>query len=229
MDSEDHFKKLVAVMGDPVRAVMLWNLLDGRALTATELAIRADVSAQNASMHLKRLITAKVLSVENQGRHRYYRISRPEVAYAVESLGSLAHHDLSQPETKSNDDALGIRYCRTCYDHLAGKVGVLLADQFLKLNLLVIQNKSFVVTGKGARWFTEFGIPVEELRKQRRSFARHCLDWSERRYHVAGALGAALLKELLKRDWIRSSRSSRAIKITEKGRAGIYQQLKLTL
>lgn len=223
------FKSVVSLIADPVRAVMLWNLLGGKALTATELAIRADVSAQNASMHLKRLIDSGILNVCHQGRHRYYKIERPEVAYAIEALGSLAQMEELSRSSLATTDTDGVRYCRTCYDHLAGKVGVQITEHLVKSGLLTVNGNSYSVTAAGNEWFSGFNIDTELIRKERRSFARLCLDWSERRHHLAGALGAALLAELLSRGWIRPSKNSRAALVTEKGRNGLYEELRLIL
>src|SRR5882762_2925095 len=124
---EHHFKEIAALIGDPVRATIMWKLLDGKAFTATELAIAADTSASNISMHLARLLQAGLLRVENQGRHRYYKFARKEIAYAIEAMASLITVPAVAGKTNS-DEMPAIKYCRTCYDHLAGKTGVALTD-----------------------------------------------------------------------------------------------------
>lgn len=230
MDVNQEFKSLAALIGDPVRVIMLWNLLDGKAFTATELAISADVSAQSASMHLSKLVQANLLTVESQGRHRYYRFSRPEVAYVIEAMANLLPHHQSNVRANGNSDhGNAIKYCRTCYDHLAGKVGVAVTEQLLKQKLIMADGKHYDVTLKGIKWFGEFGVAIDELKKERRAFARQCLDWSERRHHLAGSLGAALLEQMLKRGWMRSMKDSRAVIVTARGQKELYDQLHLSI
>jgi DNA-binding transcriptional ArsR family regulator len=212
---------ITSLIVDPVRTNILWSLLDGRAYTATELAIQSDTSPQNISMHIKKLIQADLLTAESQGRHKYYRFSKPEVAYAMEAIGSLipkANHKVivSSPNNQA------IKYCRTCYDHLAGKVGVMLTDGLIKQKLITLHGSQYEVTKKGNKVFDEFGINTNELSKGRRTFAKPCLDWSERRHHLAGSLGAAILDQLLTLGWIRRVRESRAVIISSKGHTGFY-------
>jgi DNA-binding transcriptional ArsR family regulator len=230
MDVSDQFKSIAALIGEPARAIMLWNLLDGKAFTATELAITADVSPQSASMHLNKLVQADLLTVESQGRHRYYRFSKPEVAYVIEAMANLLPPEKMKNQNleKANSDN-GIKYCRTCYDHLAGKVGVAITEQLLKQKIIVIQEKQYDVTSKGINWFKGLGISVIELKNERRVFARQCLDWSERRHHLAGVLGAALLDKMLALAWIRKTKDSRVVIVTSKGQQGFYQTLNLVL
>ena len=227
MEIQDDFKHIAALIGEPARALILWNLLDGRAMTATELAILAEVSAQSASMHLAKLLQAELLAQEKQGRHRYYRLARPEVAYVIESMASLLPGKKTIPKTTVQNS--GIRYCRTCYDHLAGKVGVELTDKLVRSGYIKPADGIYSVTGKGEQWFSDLDIPVAELRIQKRAFARQCLDWSERRNHLAGSLGAALLNSMLSRDWLRRKKGSREIIVTSKGSGRIYELLKLSV
>ena len=205
---------------------MLWHLLGDKALTATELAMGANVSPQSASMHLNKLVNAGLLSMEKQGRHRYYRFSGPDAAYAVEAIANLlpADRPVRDPAVGEVDD---IRFCRTCYDHLAGRVGVLLTDRLLKQNIIVRAGSEFETGRKGAAWFRSMEIDVAELKNMRRDFARACLDWSERRHHLAGALGAAILETMLESDWIRRVKQSRSIILTSKGRRRMYELLGL--
>src|ERR1700760_4028829 len=149
---------MAALIGDPIRANILWALLDGRAYTATELAVTVDTTPQNLSMHLSKLIKADLLSVEIQGRHRYYAFSRPEVAYAVESLAGLLP---SKPKEAAVKEDPPIRTCRTCYDHLAGKVGVALTETLVQQQVIEHKGKNFVPTPKGIHWFKELGIDCE--------------------------------------------------------------------
>jgi DNA-binding transcriptional ArsR family regulator len=230
MDASKQFKSIASLIGEPVRATMLWNLLDGKAFTATELAIQADVSPQSASMHLNKLVQADLLTVESQGRHRYYRFSKPEVAYVIEAMINLLPEDKGKNKSDENlKITSGIKYCRTCYDHLAGKIGVAITDQLLKQKIIRVTGKEYDITPAGAKWFLTLGIQIADLQNERRVFARQCLDWSERRHHLAGTLGAALLHQLLTLGWIRKVKDSREVTITAKGQAGLYKMLKLSI
>lgn len=219
---------ITSLIGDPVRTNILWTLLDGRAYTATELAIQADTSPQNISMHLSKLISADLLTVESQGRHKYYRFARQEVAYAIEALGNLVPTDKHKRIT-SNPENSTIKYCRTCYDHLAGKVGVLMTEALIKQKIIELNTSDYIVTRKGDKFFSELEINTDELKKHRRIFAKPCLDWSERKHHLAGSLGAALLDKMLSLDWLRKTSHSRAITITSNGRQQLYNTLKISL
>lgn len=224
---ENQFKQVASLIGDPTRATIMWTLLDGKAFTATELAIAVDTSPQNISMHLTKLVQADLLSVESQGRHKYYKFSRKEIAYAIEAMANL----MPQPAAKNNltNDFSAIKYCRTCYDHLAGKVGVLITDSLLKQKIIIDTNNTFKLSNKGEKWFSSIGISIEDLKQQRRSFIRPCLDWSERRHHIAGSLAASLLDTMLSSDWIRKTKNSREIIITAKGQKKLYEHFDLSV
>lgn len=225
---ENQFKQIAGLIGDPTRAAIMWTLLDGKAFTATELAMAAATTPQNISMHLAKLVQADLLCVESQGRHRYYKYARKEVAYAIEAMTSL----LPAPSAKSpvdSDNNSAIKNCRTCYDHLAGKVGVAVTDSLLRQKILIEKNDQFEVSSKGEKWFASLGIDTGELQQQRRSFLRPCLDWSERRHHIAGSLAAALLDKMIARDWLRKTKNSRALVVTAKGEKQFYEYLKLAL
>jgi len=223
---EKQFSEIASLIGDPVRSTILWTLMDGRAYTATELSIFADTSAQNISMHLSRLVQNDLLSVEKQGRHRYYRFARPEVAYAVEALANLIPGKPADRKISDESDS-AVRYCRTCYDHLAGKIGVAITGSLLKQQLILQQKNTFTISAKGNKWFGALEIDIAALQSQRRILVRPCLDWSERQYHLAGAAGAALLHKMLKEDWIRRTRNSRAVIITAKGRKQLNVYFKI--
>jgi len=225
---ENEFKQIAGLIGDPTRASIMWALLDGKAFTATELAIAAATTPQNISMHLAKLVQADLLSVESQGRHRYYKYARKEVAYAIEAMTSLLPPaSVNSPADKENNSA--IKHCRTCYDHLAGKVGVALTDSLLKQKILVEKDNQFEVSVKGEKWFAAFDIDADELKQQRRSFLRPCLDWSERRHHMAGSLAAAFLDKMIAQDWFRTTKNSRALVVTAKGQKKLYEYFKLVL
>lgn len=218
---------ITSLIGDPVRTKILWTLLDGRAYTATELAICADTSPQNMSMHLGKLLQANLLVAEPQGRHKYYRFSRPEVAYAIEAIGNLIP-DEKHRKIVDNTSNAAIKHCRTCYDHLAGEVGVLLTAEFIQQKFIEQEGKTYLVTEKGSAFFSEFDIDTDELKKSRRIFAKPCLDWTERKPHLAGALGAAFLEKMLLSDYFRKTKGSRAIVITAKGRQQLYDRFKIS-
>lgn len=225
---EDQFIKTATLIGDATRASILWNLLDGRAFTATELAIAIETSAQNISMHLGKLLDANLISVEKQGRHKYYRFSNKEVAYAVEAMANL----IPKPEIsakKKTENYPPIKYCRTCYDHLAGKIGVALADSLLEQKIIIEKNNTFEITSEGEKWFSDFGVNIGDAKKQKRIFLKPCLDWSERRYHIAGSVGTLLLNKMLEQDWIRRTKDSRVIIITGKGEKEMLQNFKIVV
>jgi DNA-binding transcriptional ArsR family regulator len=223
---KEHFKQTAALIAEPVRATILWTLLDGKSFTASELAITADTSASNISMHLSKLVNAGLLKAENHGRHRYYSYARKEVAYAVEALGTMI--PTSSKKMIADDESIApIHQCRTCYDHLAGKTGVAITDAFIKQKMIAMIDNNFILTAKGKKWFFEYNIDIETLQQQRRSFLRPCLDWSERRYHMAGSLAAALLDKMLLQDWLRRVKNSRAVIVTAKGQKNLYDMLKV--
>ena len=219
---EKEIEHITSLIGNPVRTRILWALLDGRAYTATELAVCTDTSAQNLSMHLSKLIQAGLLVSDSQGRHKYYRFARQEVAYAIEAISNLIPVK-DQKRIVQKDDNSAIRQCRTCYDHLAGKVGVMITESLLKQELMMWQDKSFQITGAGIKFFAQLNIDIKELEMQRRAFARPCLDWSERKHHLAGSVGAALLHQMEAKDWVRRSKQSRAVKITTLGQKELYR------
>ena len=219
---EKEIENITSLIGNPVRTRILWALLDGRAYTATELAVFTETSPQNLSMHLSKLIQADLLAVESQGRHKYYRFAKQEVAYAIEAISNLIPEE-NQKRIVRQDDNSAIRHCRTCYDHLAGKVGVMITESLLQQKMMVWQDKCFHITEAGEQFFTQLNIDTKELEKQRRAFARPCLDWSERKHHLAGSVGAALLQQMEAMDWIRRSNQSRAVKITTKGQKELYR------
>ncbi len=225
---EDQFIKTASLIGDPTRASILWTLLDGRAFTATELAVSANTSPQNISMHLGKLLDADLLCVEKQGRHKYYRFSNKEVAYALEAMASLVPKPKVSLKTKA-ENYPPIKFCRTCYDHLAGKIGVALTDSLLEQKIIVEKNNAFEISTEGEKWFSSFGINLEEAQKQKRIFLKPCLDWSERRNHLAGSVGALLLNKMISEDWLRKTKNSRAIIVTAKGEKELLRHFKIVV
>jgi len=228
MDAEDKFVSIAALICEPTRAKMLWNLLDGRAFTASELSVVADISASAASNHLAKLLEAEIIKVEIQGRHRYFALSNAEVAYAVEGLASLANNS-STKSIKKEPEKNGVKYCRTCYDHLAGFVGVQLVETLEKKGYLAKSKKGYSVSEKGWEWFSIFNISNENCENSRRAITRQCLDWSERRPHLAGQLGAVFLEKMFERKWFRKIEFSRELVVTAKGRQELYDLLGIVL
>ena len=208
--------RIAAAIGEPARARMLFSLADGHARTSTELAMVADVSPSTASAHLNRLKTERLVKVHVQGKHRYYSLEGPNVATALEGLSVLAggSRDKFVPNTPSR-----LLAARTCYDHMAGTLGVSLHDRFKALRWLSSdRDDAYDLTLAGTKGFEALGIDLEATRALRRRFAYACLDWSERRPHLGGALGAGLLNVALKRKWVVQDLDSRAIGITRLGR-----------
>jgi DNA-binding transcriptional ArsR family regulator len=210
---------IAAAIGEPARARMLYCLMDGHARTSTELAVVAEVSPSTASAHLNRLKQEHLVKALVQGKHRFYSLDGPDVASVLEGLSVLA--GVSRPKFVPTTPSR-LREARTCYDHLAGRVGVLLHDRFKVLGWLSAGSTSgaaaYDITRDGALAFEALGIDLEATRTLRRSFAYACLDWSERRPHVGGALGAALLRVALKRKWVVRDLDSRALGVTSLGR-----------
>lgn len=212
-----HIASAAKLIGEPARAQMLIALLGSRAMTATELAHGANVSPQTASSHLSQMLDGELLALEKQGRHRYYRLASPEVAAALEALMSLR----ADKVTALNDVLEPIHLARSCYDHVAGRLGVALADGLQAKGWLTATETGYEVTVGGETAFTDLGIDLATLRKQRRHFARQCLDWTERRPHVGGALGAALMIQLLERRWLKKDSKERVLHLTKPGQDGL--------
>ena len=225
---EENFIRMAKLIGDPARAAMLWNLLDGRAYTAGELALCADLSASAASNHLNKLVTEGLLTMERQGRHKYFAFASPQIAAVIEAMGTLAPwHSVRDPARTARQQ--GLWYCRKCYDHLAGQVGVQLTEAMVQKDFLRRQESSFSVTESGEAWLAGLDIRSSTLMNGRRPLARPCLDWSERKVHLAGSLGQALLEKYLAYDWIRVTQGSRAVIVTGKGRQLFGEQLQISL
>ncbi len=223
-----YIAEAAALIGDPSRAAMLSALMDGRALTATELAYSSGITPQTASGHLARLKEARLVEVEKQGRHRYYRLANVHVAHALEALAVLAVHGAPRHRpTGPRDEAL--RFARTCYDHLAGRLGVAITQSLLSDGSLTQAENAFAFTPEGRTRLEKFGLDFSKIGKGRRSVATRCLDWSERTPHLGGALGALLLEDLDARDWLSRVPGSRAVTLTKAGRAGMRKQFDISL
>ena len=211
--------RIAEAIGEPARARMLYSVMDGRARTSTELALVAGVSPSTASTHLARLRREELVSLQVQGKHRYYGLAGPEVAAVLETLSGLVGgaRRAFVPNTPEH-----LRAARTCYDHLAGALGVALHDRLIALEWLARDRSTaldaYALTPRGATALAALGIDVDTARRARRRFAFACLDWSERRAHIGGAVGAALLAHFLARRWVKPERETRALEITATGR-----------
>lgn len=216
-----------ALVGVPARANILSALFDGRALTATELACAAGVSPQTTSSHLAKLVHAGLLIAEAHGRHRYYRLAGQEIAEALEPLAVIAAHK-PVPSRVRTPELETLRDARVCYDHLAGRVGVAITDSLIRQKQIEPVERDYRVTRHGMRLFQELAINVDRLKSERRVFARQCLDWSERRPHMAGALGAALATTFLERGWITRPRKGRQVFVSDSGGRAFARHFQLT-
>ena len=219
-----------ALMGDPSRASMLMALMSGEALTAGELAFRAGVALPTASGHLAQLVDGGLLAVAKQGRHRYYRLAGPAVAHAVETLSDLAIQVSPSPRRVMPEDA-PLRRARTCYDHLAGRLGVAVAEGLVDRRVLrrTDEGLALVRRGSGEALLHSWGIELAHLEGARRPVVRSCIDWTERRPHLAGSLGAAIVDRFLDTGWIRRRRDDRAVTVTPLGERRLREELGVTV
>ena len=219
---------IAELIGEPSRAQILVALLDGRALPAGALARIAGVSAQSASAHLSQLANGGLLKVERDGRHRYYRIAGREVAHAVEALGAIS--TVQRPGGLLQDRQRNALYlARSCYDHLAGRIAVEMAEALESLKVISpCGEREYRIGSRGNEWFANIGVEIDGLRRSRRSFARECLDWTERKSHIAGALGAAIFSRFVALRWIARREKTRALRITQLGSREIRARLGIT-
>lgn len=227
-DSETSVSAIAAAIGEPARARMLFGLMDGQPRTSTELAVIAGVSASTASVHLNRLKAQRLVKVVARGKHRYYSLEGSRVAAALEALSVLAGRPAraAVPRHPSR-----LTLARTCYDHLAGALGVSLHDRLLALGWLSARSprvRDYTVGAAGEQGFAALGIDLDETRRLRRRFASACLDWSERRPHLGGALGAALLGAALRRKWVTQDLDSRALTLTKTGHRELAERFDIT-
>ncbi len=216
MKDGPNIARIAALLGDNARADALTALMTDRALTATELAAVAGVTKQTMSAHLSKLLDASLIAVDRQGRHRYFRLADEDVGGLLESLMGVAFRTgavrlLSSPREPA------LRKARVCYDHLAGELGVLAYESLLRRNLLEMSREGLRLTVSGAEWFRSAGVDPDAAACLRRTLCRPCMDWSERRCHLAGSLGAALLSRVYQRGWARRDRSSRVVLFTSQG------------
>lgn len=207
---------IAALIADHARAQILTALLAGRALTATELAHTAGITKQTASSHLSKLLGSGLIAVDSQGRHRYFRLADRHVAHLLENMMGLAFRTgavrlLPGPREPA------LRKARVCYDHLAGELGVLVYEGLVQQRALGLRHGELALAPRGVALFRELGVDTAELLRRRRAFCRACLDWSERRYHLAGALGAALLNRIVELGWAKRAEDSRVVTFSARG------------
>lgn len=212
---------IAALIGDQTRAEVLTALMADQALTATELADVAGVTKQTISAHLAKLLDAGLVAVECQGRHRYFRLADHDVAHLLESLMGVAFRT-GALRVRASPREPALRKARACYDHLAGELGVRIYESMLQQGALKNGADGLRLTASGRRLFERLGIDTDALETQRRTFCRACLDWSERRHHLAGTLGAALLTRILALDWARRVKGSRVVSFTAAGEQALH-------
>lgn len=228
MSAHPGLAEVAGLIGDPARATALCALAGGTALPATDLARRARVSPPTMSAHLSRLVSGGLLEVDRHGRHRYFRLASTDVAAAIEALVAISPGTAFEPMHERSAVSV-LSYARTCYDHLAGKVGVAITDALSRKRFIRHVDSRFELQPSGERWFEHLGIDVDAARAERRKFAHACLDWSERLPHLGGALGAALAARLLERGWFERHPRTRALKLTSKGRQALRGELGIEL
>jgi DNA-binding transcriptional ArsR family regulator len=228
MNTSPNIASVAALISEPSRAAILTALLDGRLHPASSLAYIAGISPQTTSFHLKKMVEADVIKVDQQGRHRYYGLKDHEVASVLETFLSIAPKiEMKSFRQVTQDKA--VRYARTCYDHLAGSLGVKMTDSLLRSGCIEEHEETFVLTEQGEELFASLAIDLKAAEKKRRTYIHKCLDWSERRHHISGALGNALLEKFLELNWIRRLPDTRAIKVTDVGKKKLEAVFGITL
>jgi DNA-binding transcriptional ArsR family regulator len=215
---------VASLVGDPARSNMLSALMTGRALTASELAHQAGITPQTASSHLAKLEVGGLIELEKQGRHRYYRLTGPDVASVLEGLAGLAER-AGHTRVRTGPKEPALRRARICYDHLAGELGVLAYDGLVARGWLVDRGGSVFLSNAGAAGLAAMGIDAAQAAARKRTFCRPCLDWGERRHHLGGALGAALLERVYALRWASRAADSRVVVFTPRGEQALRAAL----
>lgn len=216
MKGSPNIARTAALIGDLARASMLTALMSGKALTATELSKEAGITVQTASSHLRKLEEGGLISVRKQGRHKYFAIANEEVAHVIEGLMGLALG--SEPlKSRIGPTEAALRHSRVCYNHLAGSMGIQLYDSLMSKRILQLNDDELSLTRKGIKFVSEFGIELESLQSKRTPLCRECLDWSERRSHLAGSLGRAFLTKFESLRWTKRVEGTRIMKFSNRG------------
>ncbi len=228
MEADARISSIAALIADRTRSTLLWALADGRALPACDLALEARVGAPTISFHLGKLIAGGLVAAEKHGRHRYYRLADPSLVGLLEQLATRAPASAARTFAEGQNGKK-LRYARSCYDHLAGYLGVAVTEALVAAGPRVPPGLEFEPSAGGAAFFAELGVDLDTARASRRAFARACLDWSERRHHLAGALGAAWLALLFERGCIERAAAGRAVILTTAGRSFLAARLGLEL
>ncbi len=218
--------RIAGLLGDPTRSDVLTALMTGRSLTATELSNLANVSKQTMSGHLAKLLKARLVIVDPQGRHRYFRLAGEDIAQLIESLMGVAYRTGSVRLVSSPRDP-AMRKARVCYDHLAGECGVMMHDALWRMQVFAPAPEGLALNRRGVEWFRQLGIDAREIARQRRAFCRPCLDWSERRQHLAGALGAAILGRIFELRWAKRHGGSRIVTFSTSGEKAFLNLLQM--
>jgi DNA-binding transcriptional ArsR family regulator len=224
---EPNIAEVAALIGDPGRAAMLLALLDGRDLAASELASVAGMTPQAATAHFKKLVAAGLLVGRSAGRHHFFRIASPEVGHAIETLATIAPPAkivaLGQSTTLER-----LRAARSCYDHLAGRLGVVVTDRLVERKAIEPAGRDFMLASRGREVFGELGVDLDDIQAERRSFARACIDWTERRPHLAGSLGASVLAVFIRKRWVTRNSTDRALRVTPDGARELRRRYNIT-
>jgi DNA-binding transcriptional ArsR family regulator len=227
MTDGPNIARIASLLGDPTRSLLLTALMTDRALTATELSNLANVSKQTISGHLAKLVDARLVCVEAQGRHRYFRLAGEDIAQLIEALMGVAYRTGSVRLLSSPRDP-AMRKARVCYDHLAGECGVMIHEALCRMKAFVPAPDGLALSRRGIAWFKRLGIDTKHIAIQRRAFCRPCMDWSERRQHMAGALGAALLAKIFELRWAKRFAGSRVVSFSANGEKAFLALLKST-
>lgn len=219
MVSPNQLAEIGLLLGEPARAAMLMALMDGRALTAAELALAAGITPQTASTHLARLASANMLAVQKQGRHRYHRLASPRIAELLENVMQIGSTEAVSPRPiRTGPKDAAMREARICYDHFAGRLGVTLADALTTQGLVELDDSAGRITAEGVRFFERHEIALAPASpRSKRPLCRPCLDWSERRLHIAGHLGKGICEHFFARNWVRRTAGSRALQVSPDG------------